>query len=162
VIPQKIGNDQPTPRRLGLTVIGILKTIERYKTDPKRILAGGYSGGARCSLHLAFLHSDLITGNVSVCGADFYEPVPRVRAADNSNYGVWPVPRDRISDARAKTGFAFITGDQDFRHGNILDIYQGGFLKHSFRAKLIDEPQKGHQFCSPESLLKAIRFLDGK
>lgn len=162
LIPQRIGNDQPTPRRLGLTLIGILKAGERYKADLKRIFVSGYSGGARCSLHLAFLHSDVIAGNISICGADFYKPVPRVKAIDQSNYGVWPVPRDRVAEARAKARFAFITGEQDFRRGNILDIYQGGFLKHGFHARLIDEPKKGHQFCSPESLLEAIHFLDSK
>jgi hypothetical protein len=162
LIPQKIGNDQPAPRRIGLTLVGILKAVERYKTDPKRIFTGGYSGGARCSLHLAFLHSDVIVGNISICGADFYEPVPKVKATDNSSYGVWPVPRDRVADARTKARFAFITGSQDLRRGNILDIYQGGFLKQGFRARLIDEPKKGHQLCSPESLLEALRFLDGK
>jgi hypothetical protein len=34
LIPQKIGNNQPFSRRVGLTLIGILKTIERYKADP--------------------------------------------------------------------------------------------------------------------------------
>jgi hypothetical protein len=162
LIPQRIGNDQPTPRRLGLTLIGILKAGERYKTDPKRIFIGGYSGGARCSLRLAFLHTDVIAGNISICGADFYEPVPRVKAMDQSNYGVWPAPLDRVAEAREKGRFAFITGEQDFRRGNILDIYQGGFLKHGFHAKLIDDPKKGHQLCSPESLSEAIHFLDGK
>ena len=162
LIPQNIGNDQPSPRRLGLALVGILKTVERYKIDPKRIFTGGYSGGARCSLHLAFLHSDVIAGNLSICGADFYEPVPKVKAADNLNYGVWPVPYDRVADAKLKERYAFITGDQDFRHGNIIDIYQGGFLKNGFQANLIDEPKMGHQLCDPKSLLEAIRFLDGK
>lgn len=162
LIPQRIGNDQPTPRRLGLTLIGILKAGERYKTDPKRIFTGGYSGGARCSLRLAFLHTDAIAGNISICGADFYEPVPRVNAIDRSNYGVWPVPEDHVAKAVAKGRFVFITGEQDFRRGNILDIYQGGFVKHGFHAKLIDEPKKGHQLCSPKSLSEAIFFLDGK
>ena len=66
LIPQRIGNNQPFSRRVGLTLIGILKTVERYKVDPRRIYAGGMSGGARCSLELAFLHNDVIAGNISI------------------------------------------------------------------------------------------------
>jgi hypothetical protein len=54
----------------------------------------------------------------------------------------------------------FITGKGDFRYGNILDIYQGGFVKNQFRARLIDVPGMGHQLCSPGALQEAIRFLD--
>ena len=159
LIPQKIGNNQPFSRRVGLTLIGILKTVERYKADPRRIYTGGMSGGARCSLQLAFLHNDVIAGNISICGANFYEPVPKVKAAGNSDYGVWPVPPDRVAEARKKVRFAFITGAKDFRYGNILDIYQGGFVKNGFQARLIDQPNMGHQLCSSESLLEAFHFV---
>jgi hypothetical protein len=161
LIPQKIGNDQPFSRRVGLALIGILKTVEWYKIDPRRIYTGGMSGGARCSLQLACLHNDVIAGNISICGANFYEPVPKVKAVDTSNYGVWPVPHDRIAAAKKKVRFAFITGANDFRYGNILDIYQGGFVKNGFQATLIDQPNMGHQMCSPESLLEAFHFVSG-
>jgi hypothetical protein len=162
LIPQKIGNNQPFSRRVGLTLIGILKTVERYKADPRRIYTGGMSGGARCSLQLAFLHNDVIAGNISICGANFYEPVPKVKAVDTSNYGVWPVPPDRVAEARKKVRFVFITGAKDFRYGNILDIYQGGFVKNGFQARLIDQPDMGHQLCSSESLLEAFHFVGGE
>jgi len=162
LIPQKIGNSQQFSRRVGLTLIGILKTVGQYKADPRRIYTSGLSGGARCSLQLAFLHNDVIAGNISICGANFYEPVPKVKAVDTSNYGVWPVPPDRIAEAKKKVRFAFITGAKDFRYGNILDIYQGGFVKNAFQTTLIDQPNMGHQMCSPESLLEAFHFVSGE
>jgi hypothetical protein len=161
LIPQKIGNDQPFSRRVGLTLIGILKTVERYKADPRRIYTGGLSGGARCSLQLAFLHNDVIAGNISICGANFYEPVPKVHDTEKSDYGVWPVPPDRIAAAKGKVRFVFITGARDFRYGKILDIYEGGFVKNGFQARLIDQTNMGHQMCSPESLLEAFHFVSG-
>jgi dienelactone hydrolase len=161
LIPQRIGNNQPFSRRVGLTLIGILKTIERYKVDPRRIYTGGLSGGGRCSLQLAFLHNDVIAGNISICGANFYQPVPKVHAADNSDYGVWPIPPDRIAAAKKRVRFAFITGAKDFRYGNILDIYHGGFVQNGFQARLIDQPNMGHQLCSAESLLEAFHFVGG-
>ena len=162
LMPQKIGNNQQFSRRVGLTLIGILKTVERYNVDSKRIYTGGLSGGARCSLELAFLHHDLIAGNISICGANFYQPVPKVHDTKKSDYGVWPVPANRIAPAKEKVRFVFITGARDFRYGKILDIYEGGFVKNGFQARLIDQPNMGHQLCSTESLMKAFDFVEGR
>ena len=161
LFPQKIGNNQQFSRRLGLTITGILKTAGRYNIDRRRIYTGGMSGGARCSLELAFLHNDTIAGDVSICGANFYQPVPKVHATDNSDYGVWPIPPERVAAARKKVRFAFITGPNDFRYGNILDIYEGGFMKNGFQARLIVQPGMGHQLCSVKSLSEAIHFVGG-
>ena len=162
VIPQGIGNNQPFSRRVGLTLIGILKTVEHFNIDPHRIYTGGMSGGARCSVQLALLHHDVIAGDISICGANFYRPVPKVHSTDNDPYGVWPVPPDRIAPAKAKVRFVFITGAKDFRYGKILDIYEGGFLPNGFQAKLIDQPNMGHQLCSADSLSQAFRFVEGR
>jgi dienelactone hydrolase len=162
LIPQKIGNDQPPARRLGLTLVGVMAAAQQYNIDRKRIFTGGYSGGARCALHLAFLHSDVIKGNVSICGADFYEPVPRVRAADNRNYGVWPVAREKIAEAKSNVRFVFITGEKDLRYGNIVDICEGGYKRNSFVVNLIDVPGMGHQLCKSEILEQGIEFLDNR
>jgi hypothetical protein len=40
--------------------------------------------------------------------------------------------------------FVLITGSNDFRRGNILDIYHGGFSREQFQAKLFDVPGMGH------------------
>lgn len=162
LIPQRIGNNQQFSRRVGLTLVGLLKTVERYHVDPRRIYTGGLSGGARCALQLAFLHNDVIAGNISICGANFYQPVPKVHDTEKSDYGVWPVPSDRIAEAKAKVRFAFITGARDFRYGKILDIYEGGFVKNGFQARLIDQPNMGHQLCSAGSLLEAFDFVEGR
>jgi len=161
-IPQRVGNDQPAARRMGLAVIGILKTAEPYRIDPKRIVVSGFSGGARCALHVAFVHAGLISGSLSICGADFYEPVPKVKAVNTQGYGVWPVGRDMAVRAKSAVRFAFITGDKDPRRGNILDIYEGGFVKNDFHADLIDVRGMGHELCRPETLGKGLDYLDGK
>jgi len=162
VIPQQVGNNRAAKRRMGLAMIGILKAPEMYRIDPKRIFVSGFSGGARCALHLAFLHAGLISGSISICGADFYEPVARVRATNTQGYGVWPVGRDVAARAKAAVRFVFITGDRDPRRGNILDVYDGGFAKGNFHADLIDVPEMGHQLCTPETLSKAFDYLERK
>jgi hypothetical protein len=162
LIPQKIGNNQPFARRAGLTYVGLLKAAARYKADPDRIFTGGMSGGARSAVQLAFLHNDVIAGNIAICGANFYQPVPRLQATNSDmNYGVWPVPPARADEARSRVRFAFITGPKDFRHGNILDICQGGFEQHGFQSRLIDVPGLGHELCSTETLQAAFDFVGG-
>ena len=161
-IPQRVGNDQPAARRMGLAVIGILKTSERYQIDPKRIIVSGFSGGARCALHVAFVHAGLISGSLSICGADFYEPVAKVKATDTRSYGVWPVGRVMADRAKSAVRFTFITGDKDHRRGNILDIHEGGFVRNGFHVHLIDVRGMGHQLCAPDILGKGLDYLDGK
>jgi predicted esterase len=158
-IPQQVGNDQPLVRRFEVPLGSIRKLQSVSRINPRRVFTAGFSGGARCSLRLALLHSELITGNISICGADFYEVVPQVKAVDTRGYGVFPVPAECIPQAKTKTRFAFITGEKDFRHGNILDIYNGGFVKNQFQAKLIDVPGLGHQLCEPKVLQAAIDFV---
>ena len=60
------------------------------------------------------------------------------------------------------TKFVFVTGPKDFRHDYILDLYNGGFLKNGFRAKLLDVPTMGHQICSGDSLEQALGFIEGQ
>jgi predicted esterase len=145
---------------MGLAVIGILKTSEQYRIDPKRMIVSGFSGGARCALHLAFVHAGLISGSLSICGADFYEPVPKVKANDTKGYGVWPVGRDMAKRAKSVVRFTFITGDRDPRCGNILDIYEGGFVRNDFHADLINVSGMGHQLCGPDILGRGLDYLD--
>ncbi|MGA7916661.1 MAG: hypothetical protein WCA00_15615 [Candidatus Acidiferrales bacterium] len=55
-----------------------------------------------------------------------------------------------------------ITGTNDFRRGNILDIYNGGFARQHFAAKLIDVPGLDHAICDAATLSAALDFLEGK
>jgi len=52
--------------------------------------------------------------------------------------------------------FALITGSNDFRYGNILDIYHGGFARFGFRAKLFDVPRMGHTTADAATLEAAL------
>ncbi len=66
----------------------------------------------------------------------------------------------RADEAKQKVKFVFVTGPDDFRHGNILDIYKGGFLKDGYQVKLLDVPGMGHAICSAESLSEGLGFLE--
>jgi hypothetical protein len=172
--PQKCGNDQNVDRRLGLAVLGTMKMQERYKIDSKRIYAAGFSGGARMANRLGFLASDLFRGTIQACGADFYQPVPKVavQPADapaqlelsdlrHEAYGVAnaDVSPEQIAVAKQRERFVFITGEKDFRYADIQDIYNGGFAKNGFQANLMLIPGMQHQPFDGGVLAKAIDFI---
>lgn len=158
--PQKAGNSHPVSRRAGLTVAGILKLQEIYRIAPNRIYVTGVSGGGRVAVRLAFFHPELISGALPIGGADFSETVPKVHATQADEYGTVPVDPMLALMTRVKVPFALITGDQDPRRGNLLDLYEGGFQKRNFRAKLMDLPGVGHAPCDAATLSQALDFVE--
>lgn len=165
VAAENAGNEQDTNRRLGLAVLGALEMMKRYRVDPRRVYAAGYSGGARMSGLLGFYQPEIFRGTIQNCGADFYKPVPSVYArswlsTSGRPYGVLDATAEEIARAR-QVRFVLITGTNDFRHGNVLDIYNGGFVREKFQVKLFDVPGMGHDTCDGATLAAALEFLAG-
>jgi predicted esterase len=164
VAAKNAGNDQPEARRLGLAVMGAMKVMNMYRIDPDRVYAAGFSGGARMAGLLGFYQSDIFRGTLQNCGADFYRPVPLDQATsqvDNVGkpYGLLDASDNDVLHAR-ETRFALITGTNDFRRGNILDIFHGGFERDRFKAKLFDVSGMGHDICDGVTLARALDFLE--
>ncbi len=165
VAAQNAGNDQPRGRRLALAVTGALDIMKAYRIDPNRVYAAGFSGGARMAGLLAFYQSDIFRGTLQNCGADFYRPVPAIDATTQVDtagklYGVLVEASDDEIRRAKKSRFALITGTNDFRHGNILDIFHGGFEQDGFQAKLFDIEGIGHEICDGATLSRALDFLE--
>ena len=165
VAAENSGNDQDTNRRLGLAVLGALEMMKRYRLDPTRVYAAGFSGGARMAGFLGFYQPEVFRGTIQNCGADFYKPVRTVYASSwlsttGQPYGVFDGNAEEIARAR-QVRFVLITGTNDFRRGNILDIYHGGFSREQFKAKLFDVPGMGHDTCDGPTLAAALDFLAG-
>jgi hypothetical protein len=98
----------------------------------------------------------------SVCGVDFPRKVPRVKATKDDEYGYFSLGEEEVAEARKRVKFVLVTGSKDFRYGNIMDIYAGGFQKDGYTVKLIDVPGMDHAICSPKALRDGISFLDKK
>jgi hypothetical protein len=165
VIPQRALNSLDGATRLGLGVVAAQKMQERYRIDRHRVYAAGISGGARAACRLGFYQSDLFRGTIQSCGADFPRAVPRVKAVPldqdhGQDYGVIKASEMEVRQAREDVRFVIITGPGDFRYGNLLDIYYGGFNQDGFKATLIDIPEMKHEVCSGETLRRALDFLD--
>lgn len=166
VAAQNSGNDQARGRRLGLAVLGALEVAKQYRVDPNRVFVAGFSGGARMAGMLGFYQSDLFRGTIQNCGADFYRSVPIVQATSQVDtagkpYGVLEASREDVVAAK-QVRFALVTGSGDFRRGNILDIFHGGFERDGFQAKLFDVPGMGHDICDGETFIRVLDFLEGR
>ncbi len=164
VAPENGGNDQDSDRRMGLAVLGALEMMKHYRIDPSRVYVAGYSGGARMAGKLGFYQSDLFHGTIQNCGADFYRQVPTVHATSwlsrtGQPYGTFEATDAEITQAK-QVRFVLVTGTNDFRRGNILDIFNGGFAKEGFKAKLFDVPGMQHTTSSGEILSAALDFIE--
>ncbi len=162
IAPQKAGNKQPTSRRCGLAVVAAAKITELLNIDKDRVFISGFSGGGRIACMTAFYHPSLFAGCFPICGAQFFEHVERKHATKNDDYGYFGLQGGLSETAKARLRFALITGTKDFRHGNILDLYHGGFHKQGLTAKLIDVRGMAHELCSQRTLEDALQFIDQK
>ncbi len=150
---------------MGLAVVGALKMQELYKIDPQRVYVAGISGGARMASNLGFYQTDIFHATIQSCGSNFPREVPRVAAVPLARdsgelYGVTQATDAECKNAREKMRFVIVTGPGDFRHGNLLDIYNGGFLKDGFKARLFDVPTMKHETCHANILLQALDFIE--
>jgi len=160
VAPQMVGNNQPIARRAGMAVVAARKIQEMAAVDPKRIYVGGLSGGARIASYAAFVHPELFRGVIGVCGVNFPGRVERVKATEPDDYGWFEIDEARKELVRRQTKFVIVTGSKDFRHGNLLDIFHGGYSKDGYAVKLIDVPGMEHAMCKDRQLTEALTFLD--
>jgi len=79
-------------------------------------------------------------------------------------YGLWiaDATAGEIERAKRTVRFVLISGTQDFRRGNILDIYNGGYAAHGFQAKLLYVEGMGHDVCDARTLKEALAFLESQ
>ena len=160
--PQNAGNEQPVARRAGLAIVGTRKLLEMANIATNRIYIGGLSGGARIASYVSFVHPGLFAGVFAVCGVNFARKVDRVQSTRADDYGWFNIDESRAQATKQRVRFVLVTGPGDFRHGNILDIYNGGFVKDGYDVKLIDVPGMGHSICTPGVLDEGLTFLDIK
>jgi hypothetical protein len=166
VIPQKAVNTLEEADRLGLGVIAAERIQERYKVDSRRVYAAGISGGARAACALGIYQSDVFTGTIQSCGTEFPHPVAQVKAVpldrDHGEiYGVLKASGEEVQQSRDRVRFVIVTGSGDFRYANLLDIYNGGFVRDGYKATLIDVPGMKHEVCNADALGRALDFIEG-
>jgi len=165
ISPHDAMNGVETSKRIALGMRGLEKMKSTKKIDSNRVYAAGLSGGARIASAMGFTKPSVFKGTIQSCGTDFPGAVRKDQAKPNERdhgqpYGILDGPATPA--ARSSVRFVLITGPKDFRYGNILDIYNGGFKKQNYKCLLIDDPKMGHQNCTGESLAKALDFIESK
>ena len=164
VAPLRAGNGEAPSRRMGLAVLAAEEMTTHYRIAPARIIAAGWSGGARIASELGFYQADLFRGTVQSCGSDFFRPVPHIDGSGNDgvgghSYGLVDATSAEIAMA-AHVRFTLITGSGDWRHGDMLDIYNGGFARTTLQAKLIDVPGMEHANANADTFDAALGFIE--
>ena len=162
ISPQNVGNAQLVSRRAGLAIVAAYKLREMENIDTNRVYISGFSGGARIASYVAFVYPDVFAGAFAICGVNFARKVDRVKATEKDDYGYFTFDAKRAETARQKVKFVLVTGSKDFRYGNILDVYNGGFVKDGYDVRLIDVPEMGHAMCPAKVLADGLSFLDMK
>ena len=156
IAAQNGGDQDAEARRVGLTVVGILKMMEEYKIDPSRVFVAVHGEGGRMAARIAFQHPELIRGCIPCSGAEFYKAVKW----GGSGYGVFAHSTDMVDAAKRNIRFALITGQTDVHRDEILDLYYGGFAKDGFQAKLFDLPNSTQGTFNADVLGHALEFLE--
>ncbi len=156
IAAQNVGDQDAEARRVGLTVVGILKMMEEYKIDPSRVYVAGLGEGGRMAARVAFQHPELIRGSIPCSGAEFYQAVKW----GGSGYGVFAHSAEMVAAAKRNIRFALIAGETDVHRDEILDLYYGGFAKNGFQAKLFEVPSSPQGTFSATVLGQAMEFLE--
>jgi hypothetical protein len=78
----------------------------------------------------------------------------------SGEYGLMSASPREVDNARENVRFSLITGSRDFRHGNILDLYDNGYAEEGFAAHVFDVPEMSHALCDAETFSRAITFVE--
>lgn len=97
------GNDADVfNRREPLALVAAYNVMQRYRTDPKRVYVGGFSGGSRVALRLALGYADVFRGALLDAGSD---PIGTAQI---------PLPpADLLQRFQQSSRIVFLTGDLD-------------------------------------------------
>ncbi len=164
IAPQNIGPSAGPDEVYNSLILAGLEMKKNYPIDENNIFLVGFSRNARACSDLGFYQPDLFDKIVCVCGADFYRKVNAVKACTiydtkGSYYGLINATASEIETAKKSVSFLFITGDKDFRQGNILDIFENGYMKDGFSATLFDIDGMSHELIEGSILAKALKTV---
>lgn len=164
IAPQNAGNNQTSARRAGLGVMAAMSMLKKYRNiDTKRVFVSGFSGGARTASNIAFAQADLVRGALLNCGSNFPARITwhsvGSEGGKDDNYGYCSATAQECQWARSYVRFAIVTGCDDFRRSYLQDIYNDGFRRGGYQARLFDVPDLGHNLCDGRTLQQALDFL---
>jgi len=159
----QIGNSIFINIRMGVGMAAALRMQELFNIDTDRIYTSGNSGGARMAHNLAYIYPETFKGAMPSCGGSYIREVDQDYETQNpdSHYeSILNYPTDYVDyllpfDQR----IANMTSFNDFREGDIMNIYHNGSEEDGLKGKFL-ETSGGHCSTTTEHFADAINFVE--
>jgi len=160
VSPYKAGNDRHPVDRMRLALDATCNIYKQFRIDRKRIVVGGFSGGARIASMIGVAYGDMFPGTLCICGVNFYKHVP---AASGEFYLSSYMPTvAALLTAQKSARFVLLTGENDPNLDNLKSVYERGFKREGFMNVLyLEVPGMNHALPEPKVLARALDYLVG-
>lgn len=158
-----IGNSIFINIRMGVGMAAALRMQELFNIDTNRIYTSGNSGGARMAHNLAFIYPETFIGAMPSCGGSYIREVAQdyeTQNPDDHYEAILDYPSDYLDyllpfDQR----FANMTSYNDFREGDIMNIYHNGSEQDGLKGKFL-ETAGNHCATTTAHFLDAINFVE--
>lgn len=163
------GNSVGVAVRMGRALLGAVRAMELFNVDETRIYAMGNSGGARTANMLAYQYPELFAAALPRCGANYPRIVEQAYETHmpDSNYEFWGDAYFPMVDGRPYLSylrdralrFALMVSFDDFREGDVFNIYHHGMEADGLLARLL-ETSGGHCATSAAHFRDALGFVE--
>lgn len=158
-----IGNSVAVSIRSGVGMAAVYRLLEVLNIDKDRIYASGNSGGARTAMSMALVYPEWFLGTLVNCGANY----PRTVAQDyqlqqpGTNYEyTLPFTTSDLNYIKSfDRRYSILTSYDDFREGDIMNIYHNGLVPDGFKGKFLEVPGP-HCTTSTEHFRDAVNFVE--
>lgn len=169
IAPDGAGNAVNIDIRMGRAMLGALRAMELFNIDDTRVYAMGNSGGARSAHMMLHQYPQLFSGALPRCGANYPREVDQdyeTREPD-SHYEFWgagffpAVAGEPYLDylRSFEHRFALMVSFDDFREGDVMNIYHNGMEQDGLYARLIETPG-GHCATNEAHFYDALGFVE--
>ncbi len=152
VSPKGTANHQPMLRRVKLAVDALASVQATWKTDPKRTVVGGLSGGGHMAMLTHAMFPEMFVASVSHA-AQSYLP-------QDGTCGHFPGLD--VSDLKSRNlkghKWCVISGDKDFNYQEILTS-STPWDSNRIDYRFFDIPSMGHVNAAPDKLEEALKWI---
>jgi hypothetical protein len=159
-----IGNSIPVVTRIAVALAGSEKLQEVLNIDTSRVYTSGNSGGGRSCTDLMWFFPEYFQGTVPNCGASFMRLVDQdyetYQLNSHYEYGIFPYSAVELDYVRSfDRKYAIMTAYDDFREGDIMNIYHNGMEPDGFKSKFMDIAGS-HCATSSDHFRDAVNFVE--
>jgi len=158
-----IGNPIAINTRIGTALAGLKALEQILNIDSTRRYTSGASGGGRSASHLMFCFPEIFAGMIPNCGANYLRQVDQDYETHqpNSHYEyIYPYTSAELEYVKLfNPVLSYLTAFDDFREGDIMNIYHNGAEPDGFRAKIL-EISGSHCATSTEQFRDGMNFLE--